>query len=75
MSALPRLRYYVRKNSPLVSVKRAINTLNYLYKGRQFFTRELKLLLTNNLIDLKPINYFKKMLAAYGADKVNAEIN
>ena len=72
MSALPRLRCYVRENSPLVSVKRAINILNYLHKGRQFFTRELKLLLTNNLIDLEPINYFEKMLTIYSADKVNA---
>ena len=66
--------YYVHKNSPRVGVRRAINTLNHLYKGKQYFARKRQLILANNFLDLNPVNYFAKMIAAYSTDIVNAKI-
>jgi len=74
MAKLLGIYCYVHKNSPRVGVRRAINTLNYLYKGKQYFARERQFLLANNFLDLDPVNYFAKMIAAYSTDIVNAEI-
>jgi hypothetical protein len=73
MFELRRILYFARETSPSVSVRRSINTLNHLFKGKDAFAQEKRLLLTNHVRDLDTIDYFSKVVTTYGNEVVKKE--
>jgi hypothetical protein len=74
MARLPGIICYIRTQVPTIGIKRAINTVNHLFRGGDAFAREHKLLLANNLLDLPVVDYFQHLVDAFGQAAVDREI-